>query len=85
VLQVLELREFDGVQLGRLIVRCNEYREIIRILEADGWQLSRTVGSHMQYRHPTKPGTVTVSGGGKLSRDIPPGTLNSILKQAGLK
>jgi predicted RNA binding protein YcfA (HicA-like mRNA interferase family) len=39
----------------------------------------------MQYRHPTKQGTVTISAGGKLSRDVPPGTLNSILKQAGLK
>ncbi|MEA2711686.1 MAG: hypothetical protein QOF78_4287 [Phycisphaerales bacterium] len=62
-----------------------KYREVIQRIEADGWRLDRTVGSHMQYRHPTKPGTVTVSAGGKLNRDIPPGTLNSILKQAGLK
>jgi len=39
----------------------------------------------MQYRHPNKPGTVTISAGGKLGREVPPGTLNSILKQAGLK
>ena len=39
----------------------------------------------MQFRHPTKPGTVTVAGGGKLNRDVPPETLNSILTQAGLK
>ena len=62
-----------------------KYREIVQRIEADGWRLVRTVGSHLQYRHPTKPGTVTVAGGGKLNRDIPPGTLNSILKQAGLK
>lgn len=62
-----------------------KYREIIQRIEADGWRLVRTVGSHLQYRHPMKPGTVTVAGGGKLNRDIPPGTLNSILKQAGLK
>jgi predicted RNA binding protein YcfA (HicA-like mRNA interferase family) len=43
------------------------------------------VGSHMQYRHATKPGSVTVPAGGKLSREVPPGTLNSVLKQAGLK
>lgn len=55
------------------------------MIENDGWQLDRVVGSHMQYRHPTKPGTVTIAAGGKMSRDITPGTLSSILKQAGLK
>jgi predicted RNA binding protein YcfA (HicA-like mRNA interferase family) len=55
------------------------------MLRSDGWTLERTAGSHMQFRHPTKPGTVTVSAGGKENRDVPPGTLNSILKQAGLK
>ena len=58
-------------------------REVIRLIQRDGWFLVRTVGSHRQFHHPTKPGTVTVAG--KLSLDIPPGTLNSILKQAGLK
>ena len=60
------------------------YREIIRIVEADGWGKVRTTGSHLQYRHPTKPGTVTISAGGKQSRDVPPGTLQSIRRQAGL-
>lgn len=58
-------------------------REVIRLLEDDGWYLARTKGSHRQFKHSTKPGTVTVSG--NLGVDIPPGTLNSILKQAGLK
>jgi predicted RNA binding protein YcfA (HicA-like mRNA interferase family) len=58
-------------------------REVIRLIEADGWLLVRTKGSHRQFNHPTKAGTVTVAG--KASTDIPPGTLNSILKQAGLK
>jgi predicted RNA binding protein YcfA (HicA-like mRNA interferase family) len=58
-------------------------REVIRILEQDGWIMQRTRGSHRQFRHPTKRGTVTVSG--KPGLDIPPGTLSSILKQAGLK
>jgi predicted RNA binding protein YcfA (HicA-like mRNA interferase family) len=62
-----------------------KYRDIIKRIEQDGWALERIVGSHMQYRHPTKPGTVTISAGGKLGRDIRMGTLNSILKQAGLK
>lgn len=57
--------------------------ELIRLLEQDGWRLIRTKGSHRQFKNPSKPGTVTV--GGKPSLDIPPGTLSSILKQAGLK
>jgi predicted RNA binding protein YcfA (HicA-like mRNA interferase family) len=57
--------------------------ELIRLLEEDGWQLARMRGSHRQYKHPRKTGTVTVAG--KPSLDVPPGTLNSILKQAGLK
>jgi predicted RNA binding protein YcfA (HicA-like mRNA interferase family) len=57
--------------------------ELIRLLEEDGWRLARTRGSHRQYKHASKPGTVTVAG--KPSLDVPPGTLNSILKQAGLK
>jgi len=58
-------------------------REAIKLIKADGWHLDRTRGNHRQYQHPTKPGIVTVSG--KLGNDIPPGTLNSILKQSGLK
>jgi len=58
-------------------------REIISLIEADGWFQVRMKGSHRQFHHPTKTGTVTVSG--KSSVDIPPGTLNSALKQAGLK
>jgi len=57
-------------------------QELIAMLESDGWFLVRTKGSHRQYHHSTKKGTVTVSG--KPSVDIPPGTLNSALKQAGL-
>jgi predicted RNA binding protein YcfA (HicA-like mRNA interferase family) len=58
-------------------------REIIERLEEDGWELVRTRGSHRQFRHPSKPGTVTVAG--KPSVDVPVGTLGSILKQGGLK
>jgi predicted RNA binding protein YcfA (HicA-like mRNA interferase family) len=58
-------------------------KEIIKILEDDDWYLIRTRGSHRQYKHQTKPGLVTVPG--KLSDDLAPGTLSSILKQAGLK
>ncbi len=58
-------------------------REVIRLLQQDGWRHVRTKGSHRQFQHPAKPGTVTVAG--KLGVDIPPGTLNSILKSSGLK
>ena len=57
--------------------------ELISRLEADGWIQVRMKGSHRQFHHPTKTGTVTVAG--KPSVDIPPGTLSSALKQAGLK
>jgi predicted RNA binding protein YcfA (HicA-like mRNA interferase family) len=58
-------------------------REAIRMIEQDGWALVATRGSHRQYKHPSKAGRVTVAG--KASDDLQPGTLNSILKQAGLK
>jgi predicted RNA binding protein YcfA (HicA-like mRNA interferase family) len=57
--------------------------EVLRLLRDDGWFLVVTRGSHRQFKHPTKPGRVTVAG--KPSDEVPPGTLNSILKQAGLK
>jgi predicted RNA binding protein YcfA (HicA-like mRNA interferase family) len=58
-------------------------RDIIKMIEEDGWYLVRTRGSHQQYKHPTKSGLVTIAG--KLSDDLATGTLNSIYKQAGLK
>lgn len=57
--------------------------EVLRTLEDDGWFLVATRGSHRQYKHPSKSGRVTVPG--KPSDDLAPGTLNSTLKQAGLK
>ena len=57
--------------------------ELLRLLEKDGWLVVRQRGSHRQLHHATKSGTVTVAG--KPSVDVPPGTLNSALKQAGLK
>ena len=55
---------------------------MIRLVEADGWRLKATRGSHRQYKHPVKPGKITVSG--KPGVDMPEGTLHAILKQAGL-
>ncbi|MBU4175519.1 MAG: type II toxin-antitoxin system HicA family toxin [Actinobacteria bacterium] len=58
-------------------------REVIRRLEDDGWFKVAIRGSHMQFKHPVKTGRVTIAG--KRNDDLAPGTLNSILKQAGLK
>ena len=57
-------------------------REVISILLADGWYEVNTVGSHHQYKHPTKPGKVTVK---HPDRDIPRKTLDSIERQSGLR
>gem|GEM_PF-374837 len=57
--------------------------DVLELLASHGWQVVRQKGSHRQLQHPSRPGTVTVAG--KPSIDVPPGTLNSILKQAGLK
>lgn len=62
-----------------------KYRDLLKMLRDDGWQHIRTTGSHLHFKHPTKPGLVTVPAGGKLSHDVAPGTLRSILRQAGLK
>jgi predicted RNA binding protein YcfA (HicA-like mRNA interferase family) len=58
-------------------------REVIAMLERDGWVLVATKGGHRQYKHPVKKGRVTVPG--HLGDELRPGTLNSVLKQAGLK
>jgi predicted RNA binding protein YcfA (HicA-like mRNA interferase family) len=56
--------------------------DLIKMLKADGWILVHTVGSHHQFRHPAKPGKVTVP---HPKKDLPRGTVNSVLKQAGMK
>ncbi|TAH68130.1 MAG: type II toxin-antitoxin system HicA family toxin [Rhodopseudomonas palustris] len=58
-------------------------RDVIQLIEADGWRLVATRGSHRQFKHPVKPGRVTVAG--KPSDDLAPGTFASIMKQAHLK
>ncbi|WPR75764.1 type II toxin-antitoxin system HicA family toxin [Algoriphagus sp. NG3] len=57
-------------------------KELQKLLFEDGWKIKTQKGSHQQLIHPVKPGKVTVPVHGG---DVPPGTLNSILKQAGLK
>lgn len=58
-------------------------RDLIRLLEQDGWKLVATRGSHRQFKHPLKSGRVTVPG--KPSDDVAIGTEQSVYKQAGLK
>lgn len=55
-------------------------RDLVKLLEEDGWYLARTRGSHRQFKHRAKTGVVTVHG--HPSEDVPPGTLNNIYKQA---
>jgi len=57
-------------------------REVINIIEDDGWYLATIRGDHRQYKHPIKTGKVTVAGA--PSKDVPPGTLTSIFRQAQL-
>jgi predicted RNA binding protein YcfA (HicA-like mRNA interferase family) len=66
-----------------LVMTFMKVGDAIRKLEQDGWYLKRTKGSHRQLKHLIKPGTVTVSG--KLSEDVPVGTLKSIWKQAQIE
>jgi len=57
-------------------------RDLIKLVEADGWYLVGQTGSHRQYKHQIKRGRVTIAG--KPSEDVHPGTEKSILRQAGL-
>ena len=59
-----------------------QVRDVLEWLHEDGWRLTVIRGSHRQFTHPEKPGRVTVPG--KPGDDLPPGTLASILKQAGI-
>jgi predicted RNA binding protein YcfA (HicA-like mRNA interferase family) len=66
-----------------VIIDWMKVRDVIRLIEADGWRLVATRGSHRQYKHARKPGRVTVAG--NPGHELAPGTVNSVLKQAGLK
>lgn len=70
--------ELDAIEVSRGM----RSRDLIRMIEEDGWYLVRTRGSHRQFKHPTKPGLVTVP---HPKNSIPAGTLNNIMKQAGLR
>jgi len=58
-------------------------RDVLKLIEEDGWYLVATKGSHRQYKHSKKPGRVTIAG--HLNDDLAPGTLNSVFKQAQLE
>jgi predicted RNA binding protein YcfA (HicA-like mRNA interferase family) len=48
-----------------------KYLDVIKMIKADGWYIERTTGSHIQFRHPKKEGTMTISAGGKIGKDVP--------------
>ena len=81
-----EVARFEGARVeayqGELSVPL-KVGEIIKLIEADGWLLDRTRGSHRQYRPPVKPGTVTIAG--KPSDTLHPRTEGSILRQAQIE
>ena len=58
-------------------------RDLMRLVEADGWRHVRTTGSHRHYKHMVKPNVVTIPG--HPGDDVPAGTMKSILKAAGLE
>ena len=58
-------------------------RDLLKLIESDGWYQVAQKGSHRQFKHPSKPGRVTVAG--HPSQEMDKGTLNNILKQADLK
>jgi predicted RNA binding protein YcfA (HicA-like mRNA interferase family) len=84
-----ELRKLDGLQLTPDSDLTGIELEISRSHQgagANGWRFDRMgKGDHMIFRHATRTGPVVVAGGGKLNRDVPTGTQNAILRQAGLK
>lgn len=57
--------------------------DVIKLIEEDGWYLIKMEGDHRQYKHPTKRGRVTIAG--HPSKEVPPGTLLSIFKQAEIR
>ena len=65
------------------IITVVKIRDVIKMIEEDGWFVVRTRGSHCQFKHKAKKGLVTIAG--KPSNELATGTLNSVLKQAGLK
>jgi predicted RNA binding protein YcfA (HicA-like mRNA interferase family) len=62
-------------------MKCYSSREVIKLLMADGWYHVQTTGDHWQFKHPSKPGRVTVP---HPEKNIPAGTLKNISKQSGI-
>jgi predicted RNA binding protein YcfA (HicA-like mRNA interferase family) len=58
-------------------------RDLVRLIESDGWRHVRTTGSHRHFKHSSKPNVVTVPGSG--GDDVPVGTMKAILRSAGLE
>jgi len=76
----VQIHPITVCRIGGILLKV---RDIIKIIEAEGWYLVTTKGSHRQYKHPVKPGRITIAG--HPADDLAPGTLNSIFKQAKIK
>ena len=74
--------QYNEVKGGKIVPK--KIRDILKILQDDGWYEVKQTGSHKQFKHPVKPGKVTVSVGGSLNQDLNIKIERSILKQAGL-
>ncbi len=74
---------FGGAHADTIQCRRVKVRDLIRLIEHDGWRHVRTTGSHRHYKHVSKPNVVTIPG--HPADDVPAGTLKSILKAAGLE
>jgi predicted RNA binding protein YcfA (HicA-like mRNA interferase family) len=60
-----------------------KFRDLVKLLQSNGWQQVRQKGSHRQFRHPQNPAVITLAG--PNGTDVPPGTLNDILRKAGIR
>ena len=74
---------FGSQIINGLKINAVKVRELLRMVEADGWKHVRTTGSHRHYKHDSKPNVVTIPG--HPGDDVPAGTLEAILKAAGLE
>ena len=77
------IRIAAGCIISRTPPACVKIRDMVRMIEPDGWRLVNKEASHRQYKHPDTKGRVTIAG--HPSMDLDPKTQNSSLKQAGLK
>lgn len=80
---MISIIEYLVNEANYIILLRVKIKDVVKMIEKDGWFVVRSRGSHRQFKHKTKKGLVTIAG--KPSAEMAPGTLNSVLRQAGLK